>query len=396
MRIAISGAGVAGPTLAWWLRRAGHEVTLIEKAPEFRAGGYVIDFWGLGYDLAERMGVLTRVRQDGYSVREVRFVNGHGKRVSGFSTEVFERMTDGRFTSLPRGDLARAIFDAVKDEVDLIFGDSIVRIDEHADGLTLQLESGAALEADLLVGADGLHSHVRSLIMGDQGGFERDLGFRVAAFYLPDYPVRDPDIYVTRSWPGKSLARFTLRDGSALFLFVFAADKWDGPMPHDDAARRAVLREIFGDCDWEAPQVLAGMEQVQDIYFDRVSQIELPAWSKGRVALVGDAAACASLLAGEGTGLGMTEAYVLAGEITRAGDDYRAAFTEYEHKLRGFLTEKQAAARNFASSFAPGTRFGIFVRNIVMDLMGIAWVADRAVGDSLRDDFVLPDYDGMR
>lgn len=392
MDIVISGAGVAGPSLAYWLLRGGHRVTLVEQSDHFRTGGYIIDFWGLGYDLAERMGVLAAVRDRGYSVGEVRFVRDDGSKASGFGVEVFRNLTGGRFISLPRGDLARAIFDTVEDRVEMRYGDSIAAIDQRDDGIDLRLASGAKMRADLLIGADGLHSKVRELVFGEEKQFERDLGYRVAAFNAPAYGSRDPDVYVTRSWPGRSLSRFALADGSTLFLFVFASDYWDGAIAGDFAARKAVLHAVFGGLGWETPAILAAMDDAASLYLDTVSQIVMPRWSQGRIALLGDAAACVSLLAGEGTGLAMTEAYVLAGELARADGDHVAAFAEYERKLRDFIDGKQASARQFASSFAPRTKLGLVARNVIVNLMKYPFVANRFAGNSVRDDFELPDY----
>lgn len=133
LRIVINGAGIAGPTLAYWLRESGHEVLLVEQSPHLRSGGYVIDFWGVGYDIAERMGLLTRIRELGYQVEEVRFVDRHGRRRGSFSTDVFTRMTGGRFTSLRRSDLAATIYRALDGKIETIFGDSVARIDLRDD-----------------------------------------------------------------------------------------------------------------------------------------------------------------------------------------------------------------------------------------------------------------------
>jgi 2-polyprenyl-6-methoxyphenol hydroxylase-like FAD-dependent oxidoreductase len=163
------------------------------------------------------------------------------------------------------------------------------------------------------------------------------------------------------------------------------------PIPADDDARRAALRREFADMKWEVPAILAALDGVEEIYFDRVSQIEMPRWSKGRVALVGDAAACVSLLAGEGCGLAMAEAYVLAGEIGRAGNDYAAALARYESRMRPFLAGKQASARKFASTFVPNSGFGVVFRDWMMRLMDIPMVANFFVGE-LTDNIELPDY----
>lgn len=393
MRVAISGAGVAGPTLAYWLRRSGHEITLIEKAPSFRDGGYIIDFWGHGYTVAERMGVLPEVLRRGYRVREVRIVGADGRRLGGFGVDVFRRMTDDRYISVPRGDLAEAIFRAVEGGIETRFGDSIVSIDQNDDSVDVALASGGTRTFDLVIGADGLHSVVRELEFGPQSLFERDLGYRVAAFDLDGYEPRDELIYVLYNEPGLHAARFALRDDRTLILFVFAAELDRGPEPEDAAGRKARLRAVFGGAGWECDRILDRMDALDDVYYDRVAQIRMESWSSGRVALVGDAAACPSLLAGEGTGLAMTEAYLLAGELARAGGDHVAAFRAWEDRLHAFLTAKQDAATNFAGAFAPKTRAGLWFRNLVARLLRFRPVAERFIGRDLRDDLELPEYD---
>lgn len=392
MKICISGAGVGGPTLAYWLERIGHEPVLVEQAPVFRTGGYVIDFWGSGYTIAERMGILPEVRARGYTIEEVRFVNVDGRKASGFDARVFGRMTGGRYTSIARGDLAETIYHSISDRVETVFGDSLSALDMQAGGVTVQFESGARRDFDLVIGADGLHSNVRRLAFGPEAQFERFLGYVAAAFEVRGYRPRDELVYVSHAAPGRGIFRFAMRGDRTLFLFVFEADRLDGAAPHDMDSRKAALRDIFGDVGWECPDILRAMEDVDDIYFDRVSQIEMPTWSNQRAMLIGDAAACVSLLAGEGTGLAMTEAYVLAGELSRAGDDYHAAFAAHEKRLMPVLKAKQASARAFAPSFAPKTAFGVWVRNMAMRLMVIPPLADMMIGSSLKDDFDLPDF----
>ncbi|MBD3728473.1 MAG: FAD-binding domain [Sphingomonadales bacterium] len=391
MRIAISGAGVAGPTLAYWLRRGGHEPFIVERAPQLRTGGYVIDFWGLGYDIAERMGIVETVLAKGYRVSEVRIVGDDGHRKSGFPVDALAGLTDGRFTSLPRGDLASAIFSTIRDEVEVIFGTTITALEDRGDAVTIALANGEMRTVDLVIGADGLHSNVRSLAFGPEAGFERDLGYAVAAFNIPGYAPRDEDVYVMRAWPGRSISRFALRDGSSLVLMVMAAEAMGGAIPADTVGKRAMLRQVYADMGWETSGILAAMDAQEDIYFDRVSQIELPHWTSGRVALVGDAAACASLLAGEGTGLGMTEAYVLAAALA-GHDDYRRAFADYEARLRPFLADKQKSAREFAGAFAPKTRLGLAVRDMAARMLALPGAAQLLVGGNISDDFELPDF----
>ena len=183
-----------------------------------------------------------------------------------------------------------------------------------------------------------------------------------------------------------------LRDDRTLFLFVFVSERMTGPEPRDVTERKALLHQLFDGAGWECPQILRAMDSVEDVYFDRVSQIRMGAWSKGRVMLIGDAACCVSLLGGEGAGLAMTEAYVLAGELNRAGQDYREAFRRCEERLRPFIEGKQKSAQKFASAFAPKKRVGVWFRNQVVKLMGIRLVADFFIGRAVRDDFDLPEY----
>jgi 2-polyprenyl-6-methoxyphenol hydroxylase-like FAD-dependent oxidoreductase len=393
MKIAISGAGVAGPALAYWLLRTGHAPTLIETASAFRSGGYIVDFWGNGYNVAERMGLLPQIQAAGYQVQGVRLVDTHGRRQGGFNVDVFRRMLNSRFTSLPRGDLALQIFRAIADRAETRFGTSIAAMEEHDRGVHLTLDNGEEQDFDLVIGADGLHSRVRTLAFGPEEQFERRLDYFVAAFETEGYRPRDELVYVSCGMPGLQVSRFALRGDRTMFLLVFAAEHLKGAEPHSLQARKETLDRVFGQMGWEWPAIARALDKASEVYFDPVSQIAMDRWSKGRTCLIGDAAACVSLLAGEGTGLAMVEAYVLAGELHRARGDYRAAFADYERRLRPLLARKQSSARNFAGAFAPRTRFGLWFRNKMTKLMAIPPIATALIGADLRDNFEPPDYD---
>ena len=170
--VLISGAGIGGPTLAFWLKAGGFESTLIEHASALRTGGYVVDFWGLGCDIADRMGLAGDLDRIGYHMRELRIVDDRGKRLTGFGTNVFQELTGGRFVTLGRSDLSRLLFDKVKPSTEVIFGDEIVDIRDEADCVRVQFKHATERRFGLVIGADGLHSNVRRLVFGSQDRFE--------------------------------------------------------------------------------------------------------------------------------------------------------------------------------------------------------------------------------
>lgn len=396
MKVLIAGAGIAGPTLAYWLQQYGFIPTIVEQAHSLRTGGYVIDFWGAGFEIAGRMGLSPEILSHGYVVREVRVVDTTGKRVAGFPANAFTRMMGRGFISLPRGDLATCIFGAIAGRVETIFGDTIDRIAQSDANVTVRFASGQVRTFDLVVGADGLHSRTRGLVFGPERDYERYLGIKVAAFQVDGYRPRDELVYVMYSKVGRQVARFAMKDDRTMFLFTFADEEASGP--DDLAGQKALLQDRFGRCGWECPQILAALDGVTDLYFDRVSQIVMNqasgSWTKGRVALVGDAASCVSLLGGQGSALAMTAAYVLAGELHTANGDHVRAFARYEQLLGPFIAGKQRAARRFAGGFAPNSRLALFLRNQLFQVLSMPWVANLTAGRGFRDKIALPEYGG--
>lgn len=390
MKIAINGVGIAGPTLAYWLHQYGHEPVLFEKAPELRTGGYVIDFWGSGYDVADRMGLLPTLHERGYHMECLKLVDDEGATRATVDVAALRDRLRGRFLSIPRGDIAATIFEACSN-VETRFGVSIEGIDEASSGIVATLSDGTRETFELVVGADGLHSRVRALTFASESDCFRDLGCRVAAFRLVGYRPRDELAYVSRTVPGKQVARVSLRDDVTLVLMIWLADESE-PVPVGLEAVKSRLRQVFGGMSWEVPKILEGLQSVESVYVDRVSQVHLPHWTRGRVALAGDAAACASFLAGEGTGLAMTEAYVLAGELHRAHGDHAAAFRAYERKLEGFLKRKQKGALRTIGFFAPRSRIGISVRDWLANRANHPFIARQIVESAVADTLPLPDY----
>jgi 2-polyprenyl-6-methoxyphenol hydroxylase-like FAD-dependent oxidoreductase len=318
----------------------------------------------------------------------VRIVNDAGHRVAGFGTAVFSELTAGRFVTLPRSTLSRLLFGKLRDSVETIFGDEIVALEQETDCVRVALEHAGERRFDLLIGADGLHSAVRKLAFGPQSGFEKRLGYAVAAFEASGYRPRDEDVYLMYGEPGRMLGRFTLHDNRTLFLFIFAANAF----PDTLEAQKALLRDLYGRGGWECRKVLGELDATDELYFDSVSQIKMQNWSRGRVALVGDAASCVSLLAGQGSALAMIAAYMLAGELSASQGRYQQAFASYEARLRSYIAAKQRGAERFARAFAPRTRVGLNFRNLVIKAFAIPGLARLAVGRDIVDRIELPEY----
>ena len=390
--VLVSGAGIAGPTLVFWLKAAGFQPTLVEHAPALRTGGYVIDFWGLGYDVARHMSLVSEIDCIGYHVREMRIVNARGERIAGLGANVLRELTGGRFVTVGRSNLSRLLFEKIKNDTEVIFGDEVVGLQQQPDCVQVEFKHGKQRQFDLVIGADGLHSTIRRLAFGSQDRFEKQLGYIVAAFEVSGYRPRDDDVYVTYCEPRRMLGRFALNGDRTLFLFVFATDTDARSEILHLAAQKAILRTSFGDLPWETPRILAELDRAADLYFDRVSQIKMPTWSQGRVALAGDAAFCVSLMAGQGGALAMTAAYVLAGELGETGQRHEDAFRNYERILRTFIEAKQQGATRFASTFVPKTKWGLYLRNQLVKAAAIPRVARVCFGRDIIDTLQLPDY----
>jgi 2-polyprenyl-6-methoxyphenol hydroxylase-like FAD-dependent oxidoreductase len=385
--VLIVGAGIAGPTLAYWLLRAGHEPTLVERAPQLRQGGYLIDFWGAGFEVAERMGIAGELRRLGYRFTAARAVGVDGRRVGSFETSTVLGSGD-RYVSIARSDLAAVIFDALDGRVELMLDETVRSLEDHGDRVRVSFERHEQRDFDLVVGTDGLHSQVRRLAFGPEEWFEKYLGIVVAVFDVEGYRPRDELVAMMHAEVGFQVVRVALRDDVTMFALTV---RHEGNAPIESVAeQQELLRRRLAGARWETPPILEAMQRARTFYFDRVSQIRMPSWSRGRVALVGDAAACPSLLAGQGSALAMVEAYVLAAELARSNGDHVDAFARYQQRLAPFLRAKQDAAKGLGLAFAPRNRFELSVRNTVIRLMGIRLVAKLAMGRSFRDAVELP------
>jgi 2-polyprenyl-6-methoxyphenol hydroxylase-like FAD-dependent oxidoreductase len=338
-RVLVSGAGIAGTTLAYWLHRNGFEPVVVERAPALRPGGYKIDIRGAALDVVERMGVMAPIREARTDIQSASIVNAKGRKVASLDGDTFGGREHGD-AEIHRGELGRLLYGLTESTVDYRFGDSIKAVEQSGDGVDVEFEQGAPEHFDLVVGADGLHSRTRALAFGPEADYVHDLGYGVASYSVPNDLGLDR-CELTYVGPNRTaLVYNTAGNEHATALFLWAAPTLDYDRS-DPASQVKVLREAYADEGWEIPKLLAAAESTPDFYFDSLSQVRMDQWSQGRVALIGDAAHCASAASGQGTSLALVGGYVLAGELAKTDGD-PAAFTEYEQLVRPFALANQA------------------------------------------------------
>lgn len=338
MRVLISGAGVAGLTVAYWLKSYGFTPTIVERAPTLLTGGYKIDVRGSALQVLRRMGIYHAVFEASTDMQCALLVDKDGKVINKMTGNEFGHRVGGDLEII-RGNLCQILMDQLLD-VEFIFGDSIQEISQSSDRVQVKFQKNKSREFDLVIGADGLHSNVRRLVFGDESRFFRELGLYLCVFTVPNYLNLDRS-EIQYSELGRVAALWSSHgEINAKACFGFVAKQ---PIDlHDIVEQQRSLKTAYEGINWEVPKLLEMMPDAPDFYFDVAAQICMDRWSQGRVVLLGDAAYCASPMSGQGTSLALIGAYVLAGELAAAKGVYQPAFDQYEEALRPFIKLNQA------------------------------------------------------
>ncbi|MEU1604378.1 FAD-dependent monooxygenase [Micromonospora matsumotoense] len=364
--VLISGGGVAGLTLAWWLRRHGFRPTVVERAPALRAGGYKVDIRGVALEVVDRMGLGSQVRRHDTGMLRTRFVDSRGDTLAAMDASLFGGR-DGDDVELMRGDLVDILAGATTD-VPFLPGDSITTLTPTANAVRVVFASGHRQTFDLVIGADGLHSQVRRLAFGNAPDPVRPLGHHIAVCTVPaEFGLARTELMHIA--PGRSVGVYRTAgapDARALFLFRSPAEV---PAPGDAAGRHALLAREFAGLGWQVPRLLAAAADADDLYLDAISQVRMDRWSTGRIALVGDAAYGPSPASGQGTSLGLVGAYVLAAALARAAGDPTVGFADHERQLRPFVRANQELAERNLRGMVLGSTAQIRIQLTMLRLL---------------------------
>lgn len=338
MKALICGAGIAGLALAHRLHHHGWEVQVVDHAPGPREQGYMIDFFGPGYEALTAMGLRPGLRRFASSVESFRYIDSRGRTTVSVDYTLFARALDGEIASIMRPALERMLRESLNNQVDIRYDVTIDRI----SGDRAELSDGTAVEADVIVGADGIHSHVRSLVFGPERDHLRYLGMHTGAYVFHDPAVFEQvrGQFVLTETLNRQLGLYGLDDGRVAVFAVHRTE--DARLPEDP---REALRRTYTGMGDLVERAVANCPPQDAAYYDQVAQIDAPRWTDGRVALVGDAAYAVSLIAGQGASLGVAGAYLLA-ERLHAATSVQGGLTDYERRWRPVIRATQQAARD--------------------------------------------------
>lgn len=366
LEILISGAGIAGSCLAYWLRRHGFTVMIIERAPAPREGGQTVDLRGAGRTVIERMGLMDRVREDTVSQRGLAWIDEHGRHRAEMPVEAFGGRGIISADEILRGDLASILHQAAGAGVDQLFDDTVTALDERPDGIHVTFETAAPRRFDVVVGADGLHSIIRRLGFGPEADYVHPIGLLTSWFTVPA-EVDLGNWYLMHNAVGGKVA--SLRPGRLPHEQKAGLSiRTDETFDHGDvAAQLALLARQFAGVGWEADRLVAAAATAADFTLESIGQVRMDRWSRGRTVLIGDAGYSPTPLTGLGTSLALVGAYVLAGELDAARrrspgggtEALSAAFDAYERRLRPYVTQAQQLPPSGVAGYAPKSRLGI-------------------------------------
>ncbi|MFI7387011.1 FAD-dependent monooxygenase [Streptomyces sp. NPDC049813] len=390
LNILVSGASIAGPAIAYWLSHQGARVTVVEKAPALREGGFAVDFRGAVHrTVLTRMGIWDALhemqtdmgRQTIVAADDSERVDLPAHLMSG-DVEVF------------RGDLSALLYERTKDRVSYVFGDSIDTLTETATGVDITFEQGAPRSFDLVVGADGLHSHTRRLAFGDESQYLRFLDYYIAGFDMPNHLELDRTARLY-SEPGRT-AMINNYDGDperAGAAVVFRSEQLAYDRKDVAHQKRIVAEQLHGMAWPHARQMRDALDAADDLYFDAIAQVHVDRLSQGRVVLLGDAGHGATM-GGMGTGTALVSAYVLTGELVAARGDHRTAFAAFEAEITKYAKGCQKLSGNAGPFFAPPTEAKIRSRNRVYRMLGSRLLASffKRLTEKAADDLTLKDY----
>ncbi|WP_433262828.1 FAD-dependent monooxygenase [Actinosynnema sp. CS-041913] len=377
--VLISGASIAGPTLAHWLRHHGLTPTVVERAPAPRPGGQAVDVRGTAREVIARMGVLDEVRAAHTGARGMAFVNASGKRTATMASDTMGD-SGGAIAEIEilRGDLVRILHDKTKDDVEYLFDDTVTSLTETPDGVDVTFEKSPPRRFDVVVGADGLHSKVRALAFGPESRFVHDMGAYTSIFSTTQREDLDGWMLM-HTVPGRTAGIYPTPGGAAKGMFVFKSPVIPHDR-HDDGFQRDLIARAFAGGGWDVPRLLADLRTAPDFYFDRLCQIRMDKWSRGRIGLLGDAAFCASPMAGNGTSMALVGAYLLAGELATA-PDHTTAFRRYEEGMREYVARCQKFALGGMDGLLPNSRWFIRMRDLTMRVVPHIPGASKLFGD---------------